>query len=233
MLQKPKILVVDNDATFLRQMKTILREMGTAPRCLSSSPDAVEAINREKFDGVFLTWSLRELDGRRLTQRIRKSRSNARVPIALLSERGSVRTLSEAFESGVTFAFGKPVGPIELRRLVSASRGAMLEERRRYQRAPLGVPVSCAWEKKLSTGEAVNISSSGLLLRLGECPEPGSAVRLDFNLPAPRKRLEVEALVARATPTSQIGVMFMGLSQNQQMLIKDYTDRALDVQRVF
>ncbi len=57
MLQKPKILVVDNDATFLRQMKTLLREMGTAPRCLSSSPDAVEAINREKFDGVFLTWN--------------------------------------------------------------------------------------------------------------------------------------------------------------------------------
>ena len=42
MLQKPKILVVDNDATFLRQMKTLLREMGTVPRCLSSSLDACQ-----------------------------------------------------------------------------------------------------------------------------------------------------------------------------------------------
>lgn len=233
MLPKTKILVVDHDPAALRQIELLLRVMGAVPRCLASATQAAELINKEKFDGVFLEWKLSELDGRQLTQRIRKSRSNSKVPIALLTERHFARAVAEGFQSGVTFSLSKPVGPTELRRLLDASRAAMLEERRRYQRAPLAVPVVCDWGEGHAAGRAINISASGLLMQLKPCPESGSPVSVEFTLPQPRQRLQLEALVARTAANKQVGIKFVGVSRTHCEMLKVYTDCTLGVHPVF
>ncbi|MBI4462931.1 MAG: PilZ domain-containing protein [Acidobacteria bacterium] len=230
MLPKLKILVIEQDARSLRQMDQLLRERGAIPRCLTSSEDAADLINREKFDGVIVDWDLANEGGRQFTERVRKSLSNSRVPITMLSARHSARAAAEGFHTGVTFFLSKPVGPPEVRRLINVCRASMLEERRRYQRARLEVPVQCTWENKRVTGKTIDISSSGLLLRLRESPEPGSPLRLDFTLPKIGRRFEIEALVARITPDNEVGVKFMGLSREQRELLMSYTDRVLGPQ---
>ena len=227
MLRKLKILVVEHDLTTLRQMEQLLGAKGAEPRCVASAAQVDELINKEKFDGVILDWDLPEGEGRALTQRIRKSRSNSKVPLAILSEQPSARALAEGFESGANFFLSKPIGPTELSRLLNASRAAMIEERRSYQRAPLAVSVTCTWEKKRAVGKTINISASGLLLRLSKYPEPGSAVRLEFALPPSRQRLELEALVARTAPDNQVGVKFIEVPREQRELLMAYTDRTI------
>ena len=227
MLPKLKILVVEHERDMLRQWETTLKTMGLAPRCLASSQKAAEFINKEKFDGAFLDWDTPELKGEELTQRIRHSRSNAKIPITMITEHNDTRSIAQGFKIGVTFFLSKPVGAKELRRLLKASHAALIEERRQYQRAPLAVPVSCAWEGRRAVGKAVNVSASGLLLRLSECPEPSSVLRLDFILPRPQQWLELKALVARTAPENQLGVKFIGLSREQRELLMAYTDRTL------
>ncbi len=205
---KPKILVVEKDPATLRLLEATLRGMGASPRCLASGRQASEAINREKFDGVFLNWDEGEVDGPELTQRIRRSKSNKGVPVAMLTQRGDTRAIADGFKAGVTFYLQKPVGTKELTRLLNASRGAMLEDRRRYQRAPVAAPVFCEWEKKQVKGQSVNLSSSGLLATLSPRPEIGAEVEVEFTMPKSTHTLTLNGRVVRHGPGGQAGIQF-------------------------
>ena len=205
---KPKILVVEKDPTTLRLFDTTLKSMGALPRCLANGRQASEAINREKFDGVFLDWDAGEVDGPELTQRIRKSKSNKGIPVAMLTQRRDTRAIADGFKAGVTFYLQKPVGEKELTRLLNASRGAMLQERRRYQRASVVMPVLCLWEQKQVKGQSVNLSSLGLLATLSARPEVGASVEVEFTLPKSSVTMTLDAKVVRHGPGGQAGLAF-------------------------
>lgn len=225
MAHKPKILVVENDAPTLRQLETTLKTMGADPRCLGSSKKAAELISKDKFDGAFLDWDTPDLNGEQLTKLIRNSKSNARMPIAMLTERSDTHSIAQGFKVGVTFFLSKPVGAKELTRLLNASRGAMLEERRRYGRIPLQVPVICVWEEKRITGQTQDVSTTGMLVALAPAPPLKTDVSLDFTLPHTRAPISLKGVVVRAGP--QVGVKFTKISAEQRDLLKTFVDRQL------
>jgi DNA-binding response OmpR family regulator len=224
---KPKILVVDKDAATLRLFEATLRAMGAAPRCLASGKQASEVINRDKFDGVFLDWDEGDLDGPELTQRIRRSKSNRGIPVAMLTRQRDTRAIADGFKAGVTFYLQKPVGEKELTRLLNASRGAMLEERRRYQRAPATGPVFCSWEKKQVKGQGVNLSSLGLLATLSPRPEVGAGVEVEFTLPKSSQTLTLNGAVVRHGPGGQVGIRFARVAQEDAARLKAYVEKAV------
>lgn len=228
MAHKPKILVVENDAATLRQLETSLKTMGAEPRCLASAVKAAEAINKEKFDGAFLDWDTPELNGEGLTQRIRASRSNGKIPIAMITERSDARSITVGFKVGVNFFLSKPIGQTELSRLLNATRGSMLEERRRYLRVPFKNPVACASGEKKGSGQGVNLSITGLLVALAPGPAVGTEVTLEFSLPGGQK-LALAAVVARLGPGGQVGLKFVKPNPEQRELLKAYVDRHMSL----
>lgn len=224
---KPKILVVDNDTATLRLLDTTLKAMGAAPRCLPSSKQAAEVVNKEKFDGAFLEWDTPELNGVELTKRIRASKSNPTIPIAMLTASKNAKIIAEAFKAGVTFFLSKPVGAKELQKLLNVSRGAMLAERRRYQRANAPIVVKCAWGDKSASGQGVNVSVAGLLVTLTPRPEVGTELKLEFTLPDGRTAFLLKGTVVRHGPGSHVGVKFHRLSAEEQEALKSYIERTL------
>lgn len=227
MAHRPKVLVVENDPATLRQIEATLRVMGAEPHCLTSSQKAAALINKEKFDGAFLEWDIPELNGEELTKRIRRSRSNSKIPIAMITDNTDTQSIAEGFKLGVTFFLSKPVGGKELGRLLNASRGAMLENRRGYQRVPLKAPVLCGWEGNRIAGQGVNVSASGLLVSLTQKPEVGSDVSVEFALPRTQPPFDLRAVVARHGGERQVGVKFSNISQEQRGLLKSFVDRFL------
>lgn len=224
---KPKILVVDNDTATLRLLDTTLKAMGAAPRCLPSSKQAAEVVNKEKFDGAFLEWDTPELNGVELTKRIRASKSNPKIPIAMLTASKNAKVIAEAFKAGVTFFLSKPVGAKELQKLLNVSRGAMLAERRRYQRAPATVVVKCEWGDKQASGQALNLSIVGLLVNLTPRPDVGTELKVEFLLPPAPQPLSLKGTVVRHGPGHQAGVKFHRLSAEEQETLKSYIERTL------
>ncbi len=224
---KPKILVVEKDPATLRLFDSTLKAMGASPRCVASGRQASEVINREKFDGVFLDWDGGEVDGQELAQRIRRSKSNKSIPVAMLTQRRDTRAIADGFKAGVTFYLQKPIGEKELTRLLNASRGAMLEERRRYQRAPVAMPVLCIWEKKQVKGLSVNVSTSGLLASLSPRPELGASVEVEFTLPKSSATLTLEAKVVRHGPAGQAGVEFSRLAEEDEERLRAFVDKTV------
>ncbi|MGH9776909.1 MAG: response regulator [Candidatus Acidiferrales bacterium] len=224
---KPKILVVEKDAATLRLFEATLKAMGALPRCVASGRQASEVINREKFDGVFLDWDGGEVGGPELTQCIRRSKSNKGIPVAMLTERRDTRAIADGFKAGATFYLQKPIGEKELARLLNASRGAMLEDRRRYQRAAVAMPVLCIWEQKQIKGQSVNLSSSGLLATLSPRPEVGAGVEIEFTLPKSSVTLTLDAKVTRHGPVGQAGIEFTRPGGVNAERLRAYVEKAV------
>ncbi|MFQ5777537.1 MAG: response regulator [Terriglobia bacterium] len=232
---KPKILVVEDDPAMLGLLGEVLSRSGAEPRCLSSSQEAAELINREKFDAVFLDWRMPEMSGVELTERIRWSKSNSRCPIIMVTGITEPTALKECFRAGVNFFLQKPVSVQDIRRLLNSSRGMIMQERRRYQRAPVQTPVVCEWEmqsfKQKTSGVSVNLSASGILVKLEATPPTGTLVYLSFTLPEDSERFALSASVVRVTPDRNVGLGFHGLTENQRHRLMEFIDRVINDSR--
>lgn len=223
---KPKILVLEGDEPTLALVESTLLRMGAEPRGLASGQEGARLIEQEKFDGAFIDWDNLDLGGKELTRLVRRSSSNSQIPIAMFTAGSDMRVIADAFQAGVTLYLSKPFGPRELERLLNASRGTMLEERRRYQRVILTVPVICEWGKKRGykriTGRSVNISSSGMLMRLFPQPEGGTAVTVDLILPKSNNTLKLEGVVVRTGGSRQVAIQFSRLTPAQRDSLEDF-----------
>lgn len=226
MAYRPKVLVLDKDPETLKLLETTIRAMGGDPFCHASGRAALTVANKEKFDGAFIDWDSTELGGEQVIQMIRRSKSNSTIPIAILTTTRNTKAIAAGFKAGATFFLCKPVGTLELTRLLNASRGAMLEERRRYIRVPTKMAVLCKWGGKTYTGHALDVSVSGLLMTLTPPPEPGTKVALEFTLPKARKAIETEGEVLRLTPGNQVGLGFLKLEPEHRDEILSYVSKS-------
>ena len=196
---KPKILVVDDEEALLRLVGGLLSDMGAETSLLTSSVHAAELVNRDKFDGAIVDWRMPEMDGLELIRCIRRSRSNKRIPIVMLTGVQAADALQQAFQAGANYFLQKPVSVAQLRHLLNATRGAMLEELRSYQRAPVSLPVRVQWDTRQERATCVNLSGSGALLAMVEAPGEGAEIAVEMTLPHNAERLNFAASVVRAS----------------------------------
>lgn len=223
---KPKILILETEAQTHKLVVGSLERAGAIPLGCRSAAEAVQLLDSEKFDGAFLDWDNLDMPGKELVRRIRRSAFNGQIPLAIFTEANDTHIIADAFKAGVTLFLSKPFGPRELERLLNASRGTMVGDRRRYQRVLLSVPVICHWRKKRGfkrvTGRTVNISSAGMLMRLHPQPDRGVAVQSEIILPSTKLPLKLAGTVVRTAPNRQVAVQFVRLSVAQRDRLEDY-----------
>lgn len=223
---RPKILVVEEDPEIQRLLVTTIHHMGAEACCVEASGTVKSLVDTEKFDGAFVDWDCHNLNPEELTVHIRKSKSNGGIPVAMLSTRPDQIDAVRGFKVGTTFFLAKPFGSRELECLLNATRGAMLEERRRYQRIALNVSILCEWKEgrvsKHVAGRSVNISSTGVLMKMTPRPEAGVAVAVEFGLPRPQAKLALKAMVVRTGPGENIALRFLQLAKDQQAQLEDF-----------
>ncbi len=246
---RPKIIIVEDDPSSLQLMGDVLGRMGAEARLLGNPVQAARLIEREKFDGAFIDLRMPEMDGIELARRIRRSHSNSRIPIVMITGVGA-GVVKDSFGVGVNFYLQKPVTIERLRNLLNATRGSMLAERRRYQRAPVKLWVRVKWEggqpSSTSSGQApiasgqasghtVNLSSDGML---GSFPQPlqeGIEVETEFQLPEAAEIFRIPARVSRVSPgpapgeTEGFGVAlrFRHSQRKEREQITEFVDKTL------
>lgn len=217
---RQKILVVENDGAFVQMLEATLRLMGTEPDCVLADWDTVFRIESDRFDCAFIDLECSHFDTRDLIRRIRHSKPNAKIPVVVLTPCRDTQRVAQAFEAGATFSLTKPVDTAQVQTLLNATRGAMLEERRKYERVALKVPVLCAWgqqqEVERVQGHTLNVSSSGLLMSLSPAPPLGSIVSAELKLPDSSRGLVLKGIVTRDGPAPQVAMRFIGLSSEQR-----------------
>lgn len=218
-----KIMVVDDEPAVLGLLKNLMEPAGFAVSAFTDSREAALRVEKEKFDAVFVDVRMPGMDGFELTQRVRASRSsNSKVPIVMLTGHDDVETIRKGFQAGITFFLGKPITVEKLRGLLAVTRGAVLNEKRRYARLPLRTAVSCqAGGKQLKVG-SLNISEAGMLLEHPGGVAVGQEVELQFMLPQARRPLRPRARVVRYGAPNHMGVQFVALAPEERAAIQSY-----------
>lgn len=228
MAYKPRILIIEGDAATRRQLEAAVRVMGADPVGIGDPKQVVPALSKEKYDGAFLSWDTPGINGEQLCQQIRRSNSNSRIPVAMMSKENDARTIGAGFKAGATFFLSKPVAPKELTRLLNASRGAMLAERRRYARVPLPVPVVCRWGGKTVTGQGVNLSTTGMLMALSPPPEVKARLEVEFSLPRRDATMKLAGDVVRVIG-NQVGLQFHQVPDEQQEHLRKFVEQTAGI----
>src|SRR6266481_5047003 len=109
--EKPKILVVDDEAQIARVLKTTLSAQGYSIRTASDGDDALQVMKSWTPDLVITDLRMPNMDGVELC---RVLRAKSGIPIIVLSVRNEERTKVEALDAGADDYITKPFSVNEL-----------------------------------------------------------------------------------------------------------------------
>ena len=105
-MQKPIVLVVDDDAPILTLMKTILREFGFETRLASSGQAALQSAREQTPDLILVDKNMPGMTGEEVIHAMRVQAPLAHIPILILS--GEPIDAGELARIGATAAVQKP-----------------------------------------------------------------------------------------------------------------------------
>jgi CheY-like chemotaxis protein len=114
----PRILVVEDDATFRETVREILRDMGYKVRGARSLTKAVKRLTKHNFDLVLSDIEIGDGTGFDVLQVARQSRPDARI--VLMSASADPEVVRTALDSGAARFLPKPFGLAELMQTIES-----------------------------------------------------------------------------------------------------------------
>ena len=108
-----QILVVDDDPDIRDVVSAMLEAVGLVVTTRTSAEEALETVQRERFDLLVLDWNLPKMTGIELCRMIRRD-LNIALPVLFLTANASSQDMVEAFASGADDYVVKPFRAPEL-----------------------------------------------------------------------------------------------------------------------
>ncbi len=184
MLDKPRILVVDDESQLIRVLRTGLSSRGYQVRAAADGAAGFEAFTEWHPDLVITDLAMPNVDGLELCRRVR---AVSQVPIIILSAKGEEKVKVQALDLGADDFVTKPFGIDELLARIRASL--------RRAQAP---PASATSETVLKSGDFhIDLESRAVIVRGGKVHlTPKEFDLLTYFLKHPGKVLTHRTLLA-------------------------------------
>lgn len=215
-----KILVVDDEPALCELIEAVLVGAGMEVRAFTSTPEVVPLLAAEKFDAVFLDVHMPSPSGVELAQKMRASGFNMKTPIVMITGDADPSVLKKGFESGANFFLFKPVDRRGILRLVRATQGSILNEKRRFQRVGITCPVTVESAGNRYEGKTVDLSLNGALAETSGAFDVSTRVEVELKLPG-GPPLRVRGSVVRRA-AHRMGIVFDHLGQNEAAKLQEF-----------
>jgi CheY-like chemotaxis protein len=115
------LLVEDN--VFNQKMATIaIEQMGIKVDVASNGREAIEALDRTKYDMVLMDIQMPEVDGIEATRMIRNSQvaaRNSRIPIVAMTANATTRDREKCMDAGMDGYISKPIDLKKLEKIIT------------------------------------------------------------------------------------------------------------------
>ena len=115
-----QILVVDDDANFLKLTETTVQKLGCHPVCVADPLKALQMIAQDPPAAVVLDLMMPEMDGFEFLARLRKSPAGRRVPVIVCTNKDLTESELTKLQSSVQAVVLKTDGPAALVREIQA-----------------------------------------------------------------------------------------------------------------
>ena len=110
-----KITIIDDEPTTIKLLRKYLRTAGYEDFVvITESSEAVETIRKEQPDVILLDFSMPEVNGLEILEKLRDDHRLSRIPVLMLTACSEAEVKLKALELGATDFLGKPVDPNEL-----------------------------------------------------------------------------------------------------------------------
>ena len=113
----PTILIVEDEPKMLRLLDLNLKEEGYTVRTAPDAETALNLLRQEKIDVVLTDLKLPGMSGLEFLQAAR--RTNASIPVVLMTAYGTVETAVEAMKAGASDYVLKPFSIEEIKLILS------------------------------------------------------------------------------------------------------------------
>ena len=167
----PTILIVEDEAKMLRLLELNLADEGYTTLAAPDAETALKLLRQEKVDLVLTDLKLPRMDGLEFLQNVK--RSNAHLPVILMTAYGTVETAINAMKAGASDYVLKPFSMEEIKLLIGKELDVRrLREENRDLREALGeryrfeniVAKSAKLQEVLALVERVAPTNSTVLL---------------------------------------------------------------------
>jgi CheY-like chemotaxis protein len=219
-------LLLSSDSHVHKAVRRVLDSMNIDLRICSNADDALNILNRHKFD-TFLADCDDVPGAPRVLQQLRKGKSNKScIAFALVNGRTSVQ---QAFEMGANFVLDKPLSVERAARSVKAAQGLIMRERRRYHRHLVKATGAIIVDANTELPVGVTtISEGGISIECSRQLDQGGAARLKILLPGSKKPLAVKGEIVWSDTEGRAGIRFQVMpTESKQELEAWLSKRAL------
>jgi DNA-binding response OmpR family regulator len=145
------------------------------------------------------------------------------VPLIIVSGSSGRKHLES---KGASFVFEKPISVEQAVHTLSAARNMILDERLRYHRATLDVPVSLTYAaKNRQRAHLMNLSQGGIGVRLQQSHQTVGRVKVNFKLPGTRLSMKFVGEVAWKDKWGNAGIRFVEASSSTKRELQLWLER--------
>jgi len=116
-----RVLVVDDDELVLVALVELLSPKGYTVSTALSGPQALEKIEKDRFDLIILDIIMPQMDGYELCQRIQAMERYSDIPIIMLTAKSGEEDQKRGLEAGATLYLPKPISPKRLLDLIEST----------------------------------------------------------------------------------------------------------------
>jgi CheY-like chemotaxis protein len=104
-MEKPKVVVVDDDTDFLEEIEEVLRSKGYAVKTVSDPFAAIQVIKTTRPDAIMLDLQMNGKDGFQIAGELSGNAETAKIPVIAMTGYYTEDELRRLKESGVVRSF--------------------------------------------------------------------------------------------------------------------------------
>jgi PilZ domain len=198
-------MVVSRDLQEVSVLECILSSLHIEVDVESEPERARIKLAKSKIDALIIDFDLVGANG--FLKGLQDGDIRNAVPLIIVSGSSGRKHLES---QGASFVFQKPISVEQAVHTLSAARNMILDDRLRYHRETLDVPVSLTYEnRKRQTAHLVNLSQGGIGVRLQRPHDMTSPVKVSFVLPSSKLSMKFIAEVAWKDKQGNAGIRFM------------------------
>jgi DNA-binding response OmpR family regulator len=217
-----QVLIVDDEEAVCQMVGKVLTAAGMEPLALTSSSQALDLLNQEKFEMAFFDLHMASPDGMELARHLRRSSWNRTTPIILISDDLRPSAMSVGFEAGANFFLYKPIDKERLLKLIRATQGTIDYGRRRTRRVALQSKVKLNSGADTVEGETIDVSLCGILVKAGRTFARGTPVRVSLELAPQMKPVVAVGSIVRVMDGNVMGIQLDQLSVAESERLQEF-----------
>ena len=212
------ILVIDDEQIVLKSIKKFLEGHGYGVEIAQSGAEALEKIQKEKFDLIISDVRMPGMSGVETLKEIREKyqeQNNIKIPTIIITGYSSDEAQDQAADLGVVDFLYKPFELEEFYKTVKRN----LETKPVYRRAHPRVTVSFLADINIkdssyvglkADGEILNLSEGGFCLATKTQLPINSHTRIKIDFSPIKAPIEVDALVVWVDPKEEKNIFYCG-----------------------